>query len=327
MKKILALTLMSTALFACSQGQQFSLGNQSENFGQSIVYNNRVDVLFVMDNSSGMAIYNSKLQSTIPTLVNALLAQKLDLHVAVITSSMGGSNPNGGRFLGSPKYFTSSSPNLAASVVSRLTTVGDDGSDLERGLDSLERVLLPSYQKGEGTGFIRSDALLAVISLSTEDDKSSDISGGSAAYAAYLDQSKGFYDDGTRRWVMNFIGVLSLSGNCNTTGDLGYKEPGVRWMDLATTSNGVTSSICATDLSSAASNVKARISQILTDYRLSKKPDESTLHVYLNNVEIPRNTTNGWDYIASGNLIRFYGSAVPAADANIRVDFRPASAN
>lgn len=325
MKKIAGIMMMSMSLVACSQGQMFSLGPQSENFGQSIIYNNRVDVLFVMDNSSGMAVHNSKLQNTIPTLVNSLLAQKLDLHVAVITSSMGGTNPNGGQFLGNPLYFTNATPNLAGNIISRLIAVGDDGSDLERGLDSLERALLPSYEKN--TGFLRDDALLAVISLSSEDDKSTDLAGGSAAYANFLDQTKGFYDDGARRWVMNFIGVLSLTGNCSTTSDVGYKEPGTRWMDLAATSGGITSSICANDLATATTNVKARISQILTDYHLRKVPDESTLHVYINGVEIPRSAVNGYDYISSGNLIRFYGSAVPAADVSVRVDFRPAQAN
>lgn len=325
--KILALSVVAIFLAACSEGQQFSLSGQSENFGQSILYNNRVDVIFVMDNSSGMAVHNSKLQSSIPTLVNALLAQKLDLHIAVVTSSMGGTNPNGGQFLGNPRYLTSATPNLSGNIISRLTAVGDDGSDLERGLDSLERVLQPSFQNGAGSGFLRNDALLAVISLSSEDDKSSDLSGGAVAYGAFLDQVKGFYDDGTRRWVMNFIGVLSLTGSCTTTTELGYKEPGVRWMDLAALSGGVTSSICADDLSTATTNVKARISQILTDYHLSRIPNESTLRVFRNGVEIPRSTMNGWDYLAAGNLIRFYGSAIPAADGTIRVDFRPAQAN
>ncbi|MBX3039665.1 MAG: hypothetical protein KF789_03015 [Bdellovibrionaceae bacterium] len=326
MKRTVLSVALGFGLMACSQGQNFSLPSQSNNFGQNIIYNNKVDVIFVVDNSSGMDQVNANWRAAVPTLVNSLLGQKLDLHMAVVTSSMGGTNPNGGKFLGTPKFFTSRTSNLASAITQRISEVGTDGSDLERGLDSLSRVLKPSYQTGEGAGFLREDALLAVISLSTEDDKSSDYTG-SAGFAAYLDQIKGTYDDGTRRWTLNFIGILSLSGGCATVPEMNYREPGVRWLDLATLSNGVTASICSTDLSAAAKNIRARIAQIITDFKLSKIPQLETVKVYLNGKLISRSSENGWDYVPERNVIRFYGSAIPSADADIRIDFTPASAN
>lgn len=313
-------------LTACNTGQNFSLPEKTDNFASNVIYNNKVDVVFIVDNSSGMDLANSNWRAAVPTLINALLKQKLDLHVAVITTSMGGVNPNGGRFLGVPRYFTSKTSNLAKAIVQRISEVGTDGSDLERGLDSLNRVLQPNYLDGEGAGFLREDALLAVISLSTEDDKSSDHSGVSG-FATFLDDVKGFYEDGTRRWTMNFIGILSLAGSCSTIPDLNYREPGTRWISLSDMSNGITASICSNDLSIAAANIRKRIAQIITDFRLSHVPDLSTLRVYLNGELVPRDTENGWDYISERNIVRFYGSAIPAADASIRIDFTPATAN
>lgn len=313
-------------LSACSEGQKFSLPAQSDNFGKSVIYNNKIDVIFVVDNSSGMDQVNANWRAAIPSLIQSLLQQKLDLHVAVVTSSMGGTNPNGGRFLGSPRFLTSKTANLSTALTQRISQVGNDGSDLERGLDSLTRVLRPAYLNGEGAGFFREDALLAVITLSTEDDKSSDFQG-SAGFAGFLDSVKGFYDDGTRRWTMNFIGILSLTGSCSTVPEMNYREPGVRWMDLAQLSNGVTASICSSNLSVAASNIRARIAQIITDYKLSSIPNLATVRVTLNGANVPRSNVDGWDYLADRNVIRFYGSAIPAADADIRIEFTPASAN
>lgn len=327
-RKIALTGLLAGSLMACSQTKSFDLPETSNDFVQDVKYNNKVDVIFIMDNSSSMAIANQKLRDTIPGLVQALLKQKLDLHVAVITTSIGG-KADGGRFLGSPAYLTSSTPDMANVLISRLKSVGDDGSDLERGLDSLAAVLAPSYLAGEGRGFLRNDALMAIIALSTEDDKSSNVSGGANGYAGILDSVKGFYEDGTRQWILNFIGVLSLSsGNCPAAGSaLGYLEPGLRYMNLANLTGGVQASVCAADLSLAATNIRARISQILTDFPLDKKPDEATIVVKVNGVVVPRSNVNGWDYVADKNLIRFYGSAIPAADASINVDFKPAAAN
>jgi hypothetical protein len=74
-------------------------------------------------------------------------------------------------------------------------------------------------------------------------------------------------------------------------------------------------------------HIKARIIQVLTDYKLTRKPDLATVRVYANNQLVPHDATNGWDYIADGNLIRFYGSWIPASDVVIRVDFKPATAD
>lgn len=326
MKQQLASVIAAIGLVACAQNQQFGLESRSQSFA-STYYNNKVDVLFMVDNSTGMESANATLQNSVPTLVTALLGQGLDLHVGVVTSSLGGTNPNGGALLGSPRYFTNATPNLAGSIISRISGVGNDGSDLERGLDSIERALSPASLAGASAGFLRSDALLAVIALSTEDDKGSDLSGGAPAYASFLDALKGNFDNGDRRWVMNFIGVTSLTGSCNTMPELGYKEPGQRWIDLAATSGGTTSSICASDLSLAVVNIHTRIAQILTDYPVRGNPDLNTIRVTVNGVVVPQSSTNGWSYLPSAGIIRFNGTAIPKADQFVNVDFTNATAN
>ncbi|WP_295902893.1 hypothetical protein [uncultured Bdellovibrio sp.] len=315
--------MMSTALMACSSGVQFDLPETSDNFDQSVTYNNKVDILWIVDNSASMLKHQQNLSAQVPDLVSRLNSLKMDYHMAVVTTSMGGTNPDGGRFIGSPKYVTSSTPDLVNSLKNRMI-VGEAGSSNERGLESMENALSSGYLANEGKGFFRNDALLVVIALSNEEDKSV-VSNPTQHYTGLLDSLKRPWVDGSRSWVFNFIGVTPASTNCTTFND--YSEVGWRFIDLVNVSGGVQESICTSSLGSAITNIRARIYQILTDFKLSKKPVIESITVTINGQSVPRSNVNGWDYIESINAIRFYGSAVPAADASIKVDFKPKDAN
>ncbi|MBO9666541.1 MAG: hypothetical protein J7501_06970 [Bdellovibrio sp.] len=317
------LAILATGLLmACSQAS-FDLPTTSNDFSQSIAYNNKVDILWVMDNSSSMKQHQDDLSKQIPDMVAKLNSLKMDYHMAVVTSSMGGTNPTGGHLMGAPRYLTSGTANMATLMKDRLV-VGQDGSDLERGLMSMEAVLSSSYQANEGKGFLRDDALLVVIALSDEDDKSKS-SGAVNYYTNVLDSVKTPWVDGSRSWVFNFIGVLSVTSQCKTFND--YAEAGTTFIGLADTSGGTKDSICSSDLSSAVGNIRARIVQIITDYKLTDTPNVDTIVVTINGQVIPRSSVNGWDYIPSINAVRFFGTAVPASDSSIRVTYKPAGAS
>lgn len=321
---ILACTTL--VVVGCSNGNySFDLDSKSDKFDQNITYNNKVDILWIVDNSTSMLKHQQSLSAQIPDLVAKLNSLKMDYNMAVVTTSLGGDNPDGGRFIGTPKFVNSRTPNLVNDLTSRMI-VGEAGSNNERGLESMERVFSSSYLANEGKGFFRNDALLVVIALSDEDDHSKSNSAAAVTYYKnLLDSIKTPWVDGTRSWVFNFIGVLSLTSGCKTFND--YAEAGASYIGLADESGGVKESICSTNLSSAVSNIRSRIYQILTDFKLSTVPDISTIVVKINGAVIPRSSVNGWDYISSINAVRFYGTAVPAADASISVDFKVKEAN
>lgn len=311
------------ALAACS-AQKFSLPDESVNFPQSVSYNNKVDILWIIDNSTSMQQHQERLAAQIPALVSTLNSLKMDYQMAVVTTTLGGvANPDGGKFIGSPTYVTKNTPNLVNVLSSRMV-LGQAGSNNERGLESMAKALSPSYLANEGRGFLRSDALLVVIALSDEDDKSA-VSNPVNYYTNFLDSLKARWVDGSRSWVFNFIGVLSASSQCRTFND--YAEAGLTFMELADVSKGTKQSICSNNLAGAVSNIRARIYQILTDFKLNRVPVVSSIVVKIAGVVVPRSTVNGWDYIPETNSVRFYGNAVPAADVVISVDFSPATAN
>ncbi|WP_347357925.1 hypothetical protein [Bdellovibrio sp.] len=319
------LAMTSALLMACQQNVAFDLPPSQDNFGQSVTYNNKVDILWIVDNSTSMLKHQQRLSDQIPELVTKLNSLKMDYHMAVVTTSMGGDNPDGGRFIGSPKYVTSKTPDLINNLKARMI-VGEAGSNLERGLESMERALSSGYLANEGKGFFRNDALLVVVALSDEDDFSkSNSSAGISYYTNFLDGLKTPWVDGSRSWMFSFIGVLSLTSQCKTFND--FASAGLSYIGLADVSGGVKESICSTNLASSVSNIRARIFQILTDFKLSKLPVVESIVVTINGQAVPRSSENGWQYLEASNSIRFYGSAVPAADAAIKVDFKPREAN
>ncbi|MBC7370842.1 MAG: hypothetical protein H7326_04710 [Bdellovibrionaceae bacterium] len=317
---VAALSLMQTG---CGNGAAttFDIDSTTENFGQKVLYNNKVDIVMIVDNSTSMQQHQTRLSQQMPNMVAALQALRMDYHIVVITTSVG-SGGDGGVFRGSPSILSNATPNLTATLSERVLQ-GETGKDLERGLESLQTVLSPAYLTTDGAGFLRDDALLAIVELSDEDDSSA-VS--ASTLATFLDKLKPAAQDGRKSWIFNFIGVLDNSSTCRTFND--YSSPGTKQMALADLAGGTKESICSSNLTSAVSNIKARIVQILTDFTLAEKPVVSTISVRVNGVQIPQGATNGWTYLLEGkrHLVRFHGTAVPPADADIRIDYTPAEA-
>jgi len=318
---VMGLILLGALVQAgCGNGAaaRYDLDQTGQNFGQKILYNNKVDIVFVVDNSTSMAQHQDRLNSQMPALMGVLQGLKMDYHIVSISTSMG-LDGNGGHFLGSPTVLTSRTANLQSLLQQRIA-LGDTGSNNERGLLSLETVLSPSYLASEGQGFLRDDALLAVIALSDENDKSGKTA---SYYASMFEKLKPADTEGRKSWIFNFIGVLENSSACRTFND--YSEVGSIQMQLAELSGGNKESLCSNNLTAAVSNIKSRIVQILTDFYLKTKPVKETLKISVNGVVIKEDAANGWSYIEDKGkyIIRFNGASVPPADADIRVDFTP----
>jgi hypothetical protein len=314
---VLALSLIQAA---CSQ-QQFAVPPAQQNFPQTVTYNNKVDVLIMVDNSLSMDLYQSRLAAQASGMIDALNSYAMDYHIAVVTSdSISGGN--GGKFLGSsPKFLTASSPNLKSQLQARINA-GTDGHDVEQGMASIKKSLSANYLAGEGAGFLRSDALLAVIALTSEDDNSSGSVNDDIAFFETLKPGK----NSKQNWVLNFIGVDSLDSACSSSTTSGYKEPGLRWLALANHTGGKIESICESTLAMASENIRSRIVEIMTDFVLDRVPIIDSITVSVNGVVVAEDNINGWEYVPEGNFIRFHGDSIPKATDGISVNFQPASA-
>lgn len=324
MRKLFCVFLL---LAACSK-QNYSMAPQSEQFDSSVSYNNKVDVLMMVDNSSSMTTYQNRLIDQTQGMIDVLNQLGMDYHIAVVTSDLSGSKPTGGKFVSStnqPAVLKNSTPNLK-DVLKLKIAQGSVGSDLEEGLESIKKAL--SLTNPNLNDFLRSEALLAVVALTNEDDYSR---GTADEYIKFFNEIKPDFPKngnfgGGKAWMMNFIGVTSLDSKCSTSLGGDYKETGKKWISIAEASNGRKESICESSLANAVSNIQQRIIQVLTDFKLDRKPKKSTIVVKINNQVIPENPENGWEYLEIGSdmIVRFHGTSIPTANAKISVAFDPA---
>lgn len=316
---------------SCSnRATSFALPSQQDSFSGQVFYNNKVDILFVVDNSKSMLQYQQRLSSQMQNMISQLNALKMDYRVAVTTSTMStdtNNYPVTRSLVGSPVYLTSSNIHLLTDRI----IVGESGSDLERSLDAMRFVTSSSYLNSIGSDFIRSDALLSVIFISDERDQSSEFGNpNSNDFINYLNTRKPDFATGGKAWLVNYIGILT-NQSCDILG--GSVSVGIQFINLVTASNGVKSSICNVDLTGAVSNIKARIIDQITSYYFNSAPNKSTISVTVGSRKIQEDPSNGWtleNETITGvkkYFLRFHGTSIPAADENVDVQFTPASAS
>jgi len=248
----------------------------------------QMDILFVIDDSGSMRHEQENLTDNFPRFVEELEAfrtddgRSLDYRVAVTTTGrdlteimhhpLGDirsehEGPNGAfvgvEACGAPGAFMQGGPEIA-DAFSCVANVGTEGAAIEMPLLMLERALTDRVSDGQNSGFLRDDALLAVVILTDEDDCSdpSDViehssSGGSCDlerpsvmptdhFIEALDRIKG--ERG--RWALSVIAGPG-PGTCES--DFGHAAEASRLMQMVEDSgdNAVFSSICEGDLSTS----------------------------------------------------------------------------
>ncbi|MBX9765749.1 MAG: hypothetical protein K2X47_00635, partial [Bdellovibrionales bacterium] len=103
--------LLMVLLAGCGSKPRFSVEEQSTSFAQSYTYNNKIDVLWIIDQSDSMGVHRQNLASQIGSFVDVLVQKRMDFQMAVTTMNMGGSGEKG-NFIGNPKVLSGLNPNV-----------------------------------------------------------------------------------------------------------------------------------------------------------------------------------------------------------------------
>jgi hypothetical protein len=188
-----------------------------EHVDSPLEINNDVDLLFVIDNSNSMDEEQTALNANFDRFIDVLdnLQGGLpDLHIAVVTSDMGGCTgiPSGDGLLhvavdsqlGGDRYISDVADLTGARITNfpqgtttltdefrKLATVGTSGCGYEQHLASMAR----AFTNPANTGFLRDTAHLAVVILADEDDCSV------TSDATFTDPSLGRPNDDFRCFV------------------------------------------------------------------------------------------------------------------------------
>jgi len=240
----------------------------------------KIDILFVVDNSGSMGQEQTNLAANFPMFLSLIDQSGLDYRVAITTTGMnytysqatipggpvlpisvtGGDNgallqPAG---CGMTRRWIEKADANAATAFACAANVGTNGPSDEMPLAAMRAAFDERIADGTNAGFRRADALLAVVILTDENDCSYEQSvtltlGQSlctsmteppANYVTFLD---GFTGD-RGRWAAATIAGPGPGACTSSFGDADYAERLQQFVTTAGATTAVMSSICAGDL-------------------------------------------------------------------------------
>lgn len=299
---------------------------QVDNFQQNA--QPRTDVLWVVDNSCSMSDKQAHLSTNAQNFITSANATNGDYQVAVISTDTMASSPStadrtssypgtqifAGEFFGVPSIIKRSDPDPAGALAKNIK-VGQCCSDSnEAGLEAakiaLSNPLLTDPAK-PNSQFLRSDAKLAIIVLSDEEDQSS---GTVQYYVDYFQNLKGAKNTNLFAWH-SIVG--DAPSGCRASGITA--DAGGRYIEATTRTNGIFRSICATDWGRIANDIGLDAFAAKTQFFLSRAADPATLQVTVNGAAQVQGTD--YDFESNTNSIVFRSGAVPPAGASIKAEY------
>jgi hypothetical protein len=312
-------------LSGCPSENTVELQTQLDTFAQAP--NNKVDILWVVDDSNSMAEEQAALGAGFASFAGELESSGTDFQIGLVTTSFEYTNPDRGKLIGDPPFLTNADADYEAEFVRRATAVGTGGSDKEKGLEVALYAVSPLNVApgGINEGFVRSDAQLLVVIVSDEEDCSD---GG----ALEGQDSKSCYerrDDLTpvNEFVRDFRDLKSDESLVSVGVIVGPANPcaevihGERYLSFARLMGGLQGDICTSDWSGMLGGLGLNATGIREQFQLSKAAQPETIVVYVDETEVPEDPANGWTYDVASWYLTFHGSSIPPRGATITVDY------
>jgi hypothetical protein len=310
---------------ACGPGAaSLSILPASQSRFQGSVANNKVDILWVIDNSGSMAPKQTTLANGFADFIQIFDTKGFDYRMAVVTTDLLAQD---GDFQGVTKVLTPSTAGLAAAFQNNVQ-VGALGAANAQAIDVTLLALSNAKLTGNNTGFLRSDAHLAVIYLSDADDNDSTSS--TSDLTTFLNTLKPqIFDVIARTYKNNYTlsAVVAPSfpdAGCTALYGAGTYERGTKFINLANSTNGSVASICNASFAAGLTSLSQRIAEAITEIPLSRAPDQSTIQVLFNGSVVAQDATNGWTYDSANQKIVFHGTAIPTDNTAISINYTPA---
>jgi len=230
----------------------------------------KMDILCVVDDSGSMEEEQTNLAANFPKFIDVLNAYMttagagLDYHVGLTTTSLSDGAPpiplpipipvpmaddgalRNQASCGMTRPWIERTDNNPAMQFSCVAKVGTDGSGHEQPLGAAKLALIDRIADGKNAGFLRPDALLAVVILTDEDDQSDDASSNAIPVDQFIstfDSVKGDH----AKWA---TAVIAGPGPGQCMSAFGSAEEATRLKDfvMKTGQQAIFSSICDGDL-------------------------------------------------------------------------------
>lgn len=341
-RSMTALAMMAALSVGCNKSvDSFSLLEDQASFKQTSAYAaKKIDVLWVVDNSGSMDTSQTNLANNFASFIARFNQKGLDFHMAVVTTDgwekRFNSSSTKARFKDGISSHTGyyvmdkNTPNLSQVFTTNIK-VGINGNGDERALDSMRYSLNDSFNISKS--FRRSDAFLAVVIVSDEEDFSHSGTGLNESYSnpslfpvsdfvSFLDTYTGRQAGGIANYSVNSITVPNSACVTQLSTDGFTRKISTRVPQLVDLTGGVKGSLCS-NFGDTLDLISESIIALSSVFTLARVPVVSTIVVTVDGITVPQDGTNGWTYDSATNSVVFHGSAIPAANSDIRIGFDP----
>ncbi|MEK2690715.1 hypothetical protein [Bdellovibrio sp. GT3] len=328
-KSVVVASAISMLAGCGKSGGSYSTLADADSYKQEAAYvPKKIDILWIIDNSGSMQSSQKNLADNFKSFIQRFQSNNNDFRMAVGTTDAYKSSTLA-RLRNNAGYYVmdKNTPNLETVFVNTIKQ-GINGSGDERAFQSMKDVLaLPA-----NSTFRRPDAFLAVIIVSDEEDfsHSGSISTINESYTnpnLYTVQS--FID-----WMDAYTGGIASGRNYSISNiaiqdetcrkSLGSDKFPKRYHEITQKTAGINGDLCA-DFGQTLEIISDSIAQLSSSFKLTREPIPESIVVTVNGSIVARDSVNGWTYDATTMTITFHGSAIPAASADVKINFDPKS--
>lgn len=280
----------------------------------------KADVLFVIDDSGSMIPAQAALRRNMQAFIQEAESQHGDYAIAVTTTD--GDTSASGSFRhcdGYPAVVRGDWGNaqLRQNALDCIFQVGMGGSGVEAGLSAAVNALrrVRSSDPGFNAGFLRPGARLNIVVISDEDDQSP------LPLTVARDYLVGVMGDRPDLVKLHAI-AFPPDGPCENASWGNWSEPGYRYLRMTQLMQGRFTSICTQDWSAVLSGLSRDTFTPNRIWRLSQRPDPSTLQVYLDGIALPRDLSLGYQYDPVENHVVLADGIAISPGMELEVDYQ-----
>lgn len=324
------LGLLAFGLLAC-QGESTKLlpkpdpNTQKRKVDANITFSNKVDILFVVDDSGSMDPHQQNLIRNTEEFVEEIMGNKvLDYHIGVLSSTANsgwgnsGSKCPDGELCGRIDRFVSRATLNGVRVLKDNFRLGINGAGDEKFFEPVLMALTPPMSNGYNLGFYRQEAALAVIFITDAEDQSR-LS--PQEFYSFLVQLKG----GDASKILTY-GTYIPPGVSGCRRD-DWNDP-VRLKNFFDISKGSTYFLCDSDfgqdLAKISLDISTRVGRVIL---LERPPYVPSIRVTYGTQVLPNDSRKGWIYDPAKNAI-ILGNEIEWVDqgpgVSIQVEFSEA---
>ena len=262
-----------------------------------------LDVLFVIDNSGSMNIFQQELSSQMNVFMNVFDSSGADYHLAVITTDEARFRQYDGY-----DWIDTTHPDPVRWMQSVISMIGIHGSGFEKGIEMAKYAL--EGDASPDKDYNRENATMVIIYVSDEPDHSQ---GSHVSYYSFFDNFK-LSPNLMRHFAV--IGDNPMGCNYYYFNRNRHIQFGAGYYEMTQRYNGDWYSICAVDWGQQMQNLANTVTTQRVFNIEERDPVENTITVTVNG-----QTSNNWTYDTSINAVIFDENYIPEPGQTIEIEY------